>query len=849
MRNNPQQGGYFSRYAGMGMSPVPAGYMESAAQEAAMYSNMGSTIANMYMKKQEMGIKGQEIAAEKESTAAKVKANELTGARIDAGDRKLEFDAWKAEQDLGLKADEQKFKTFTDADKILENRYSTLNLKLSKATTQEEKDRITQEMNGISEQRGVISQGVSRYLKDGTFSDQPKTPAPSVRTKRGAVNQEYTDYLKYNSTGVPLLRRQEYIDAGVPRLSKRNPNEASEPTNGGSGAVITGLEHLLPSGIPTATKAYLAADVAPAPTVVDGRPATVVAGKPDIFMGHFDTEIKRSTSITNSANESLVGQFEFTPNENRALPGVISLTVNDTLLSKDNKELSEANRVQNERTFREMHVLKFILENSFDFGVQPTKEQALLANKKFNADKSPIIGRIQSAYALLANDEAGVNNEVNLRFNKAFKQRFRMSVDRFMLDGSLPDVAVSARQTSAIPKMIDERNKILLDISNATTEELPATYQKDPTEDQRTALLKQIKEDNDLFLQQSPGVDTDAYKILTDRISRARAEHDSLVKESDAWRHSREVWVTQNKFGSDALRGKLTNLNATIDAMQSTDKFMSESAKSFGLGSRTWLGARPEDEKVLSGWLARGIVNFPKTVVTDAKGRSIVVNPSEYLDWVVSTRSYSDFDEVNSAVGAPTQKDFDEALATNAEHQKLIPPLNALITEWKNTGKKDLPQSIIDKFLNPQTAAQENNVFAIMAAQRKPVTGGGNPSNFEQQMLLSGIPNPGTVFTFADFSLYRLKTTAVLSMLSHARMMQNHGFAITEEALNSYNLQYSKIFGRKITMADFNKYQRFVNDRKGAYEGRAGAMTTEDAAAMGKAGFDELTSLITTDFK
>ena len=53
MPNNPQQGGFFTRYAGQNMSPVPAGYMESAAQEAAMYSNIGSTIANMYMKKQE----------------------------------------------------------------------------------------------------------------------------------------------------------------------------------------------------------------------------------------------------------------------------------------------------------------------------------------------------------------------------------------------------------------------------------------------------------------------------------------------------------------------------------------------------------------------------------------------------------------------------------------------------------------------------------------------------------------------------------------------------------------------------------------------------------------------------
>jgi len=840
MPNNPQQGGFFTRYAGQNMSPVPAGYMESAAQEAAMYSNIGSSIANMYMKKQEFGLKEKEIAGEAASTKEKARTNDLTVAKIDAGDRKLEFDAWKVETELGLKADESKFKTFTDADKILADRYGDLNLKLADAKDQATKDAIVAEMNGISDQRGVISTGVSRYLKSGTFGDRPAATPPSVRTKRAAAGNEYD-----NSPGKGvLLPREAYIKAATTRP---NPNSASSATNGAEGG-----EGSDDTSSPSESDLLYPQTTVPPnepPKVVDGRPATIVAGKPDIFVGHFGTEIKRSAAITNTEGTSLVGEFEYAPSENRAFPGIVSLTVNDNLTSPENEQLTPENLLENQRTFRQMHVLKFILENNFERGVIPTKNQAFSANKKFNADKSPIIGRIQSAFALFDNDEAGLNNEANLRFNEGFKHRFNMSVDRFMADGDIPDASVGVRTQSRIPKMVAERNAILEQISEATVTELPENLTKDPTETDRTRLLAAIKKDNELFLKLSPSADGNSYKVLSDRISRARQEHDSLVKESDAWRQSKLNWVTQNKFGSEVLRGKLANINATIDGMESSDKATREKAQSFGILNKTWLGAFRDDDKLLSGWLSAAILNFPRTVVPDKKGRMVTVNPAEYLDWVTETKSYSDFEEVNASIKTPSLKAYEEAQAVDAEHKKLIGPLNVLVREWKRTGEKTLPQGLIDKHVNPETAAQENNVFAIMAAQRKPVTGGGNPSNFEQQMLLSGIPNPGTVFTFSDFSLYRLKTTALLSMLSHARMMQNAGMGITENALASYNQQYSSIFGRKITMQDFNRYQRFVNDRKGAYEGSAGKMTTEEARAMGAAGYDDLTDLVTRDFK
>lgn len=831
----------FSRYSSEQVNSVPAGYLESAQAQANMYSNIGSTLASMVMKNKEWGLKEQEIAAERESTKEKARTNDLTGAKIDAGDKKLEFEAWKAEQDLGLRRDEQKFKTFTDADKILKDRLEGLKYDLEKATDQKTKDKITAEINGIAEQRGVISQGVSRYLKAGTFADTAPSAPPSVRTKRGALGAEYD---KNPAKGV-LLPREQYIRAGL--APQGNPNSAPSATSGAEGG-----QRSDDASSPSEADLQFPQTVTPEPEppkVVDGRPATIVAGKPDTFIGHFGVEVKRSTALQNASGESIVGEFDYTPNTNRAIPGgIVSIKVNDTLTSPDNVQLPPEALVENQKTFRQMHVLKFILENGLDSNVMPTKAQALAANQKFNADKSPIVARIQNAYALLDNDQNGLNDESNLRFNEAFRKRFGMSVDKFMLDGTIPDANVGIRTASSLPKLVQQRNDILSKIAESTSSEMPSIYNQDPTTTDRENLLAEIKKDEAILQKINPDTQGETFAKLTKKISRAREFHDSLIKQSDAWRLSRENWVVTNKSGSEALRAKLTNINATIEGMQASEKYLSEAARNFGEASRTWIGARSGDSAILSGWLARNIVNFPRVSVPDSKGRTIFLNPGEYLDWVSSTKSYADFDEVNAQVRPPSQKDYDEALAANSEHQKLIKPLNDLIAEWQKTNSENLPDSVWKKFFDPERAAQENNVFAIMAAMRKPVTGGGNPSNFEQQMLLSGIPNPSDKFTFASFSIFRLRTTAILSMLSHARTMQNHGFVMSQEALNSYNAQYKNVLGRRITMAEFTKYQSFVNDRKGAYEGSAGALTPEDAKNMGVAGFNELNSLVERDF-
>ena len=126
MRNNPQQGGgIFARYAGANMSPIPPGYMESAAQEANIYANMGATIANMMMKQSEMDLKGKEIGAQENATRAKNR--ELYLKETEAS-TKANIDRQKADTDR-LTA---RFGVVKDAQSALNNELGAIQEALNK---------------------------------------------------------------------------------------------------------------------------------------------------------------------------------------------------------------------------------------------------------------------------------------------------------------------------------------------------------------------------------------------------------------------------------------------------------------------------------------------------------------------------------------------------------------------------------------------------------------------------------------------------------------------------------------------------------------------------------------------
>jgi hypothetical protein len=92
---------------------------------------------------------------------------------------------------------------------------------------------------------------------------------------------------------------------------------------------------------------------------------------------------------------------------------------------------------------------------------------------------------------------------------------------------------------------------------------------------------------------------------------------------------------------------------------------------------------------------------------------------------------------------------------------------------------------------------------------REAVVGPGNPSNYEQEVINSIVPNATDLLTRPERQDARIKALATMAILDHMTKMQANKMEPTDEAYKLYNAQLGSVIGEKITPAFFNG---LVND-------------------------------------
>jgi len=825
----------FARYAGMNMSPVPPGYLESAAQEASIYQNIGSTIANMMMRKQEMGLKEQEIEASK-------KTSEVAGKKADNEANKLNMEWAKYSTDADLKAKDAEWNRFGVAAKMLQDRESDLIPALEKETDPTKKAQIAEELNTVRSQLGTITKGVGRYIE--------QSMGPNSSGLGGAPNRELmNDYQTWRNIPQGIRSPIYRPSPGVVRPVPPNPSEAPAATKGAEGGVSG--DELRRSGIPVATKAFtrILADV-PAPVqspgssaTVDGRPSTRVENKPDYYRSDFGYEVVLKPNIRNKNNGQIVGELQFEPGDAPGT-GQFRIHADDSMISPSIVE-NPALREENAKRFRQLHTLKFILDNDLHLGVAPNPEEMKDANDRINADKSQTHSySIQQAWALLTRDANGMNDEYTLRFNDAFRRRYRMNPDRYLVEGQFTSEP-NVRQQSSLPGLQKEATKAaekVIELSKKQAGDTVDSIGPDPFEAERRSIMDRLKKVDEMLSMLRPG--TSGFERHEKEANRLRARHQVLTREGE--NHARRI--AQAKAQQEA---RLTEIEAnkaigeSITQQLALERQSNEAVKEFDINKKRWV----MDPNQFQGWIPPGIARFPKTEITNSRGQAIMASPYEYLEWVSRGRNYMDFGNMTAELDLPTLENLKIAEDEQKEHGKMIAPLNRLAQEFYDLDGDAALQTFAKKWFDPNVAAGEGDVFTIMAALRKPITGGGNPSNFEQQMLLSAIPNPATVFTFNDFSIHRLRTIALLSMLNHSRIMRQNGLGeLTDAAIDAYNKQYKNVLGRPITRELINKYTGIVDNGSRQWKGIQTDPFDRQNASAGQMAYEAMLGEVQRDF-
>jgi hypothetical protein len=119
----------------------------------------------------------------------------------------------------------------------------------------------------------------------------------------------------------------------------------------------------------------------------------------------------------------------------------------------------------------------------------------------------------------------------------------------------------------------------------------------------------------------------------------------------------------------------------------------------------------------------------------------------------------------------------------------------------------------------PGTAAASNYRMFLLGAFRKSTVGLGNPSNFEQELLLSLIPDPKAIFEMKDSALARARMLMFYQAATMVREMDMHNMELTEQTEEQLTQMFRSagvIRGSqritKAAMEDLNTVLRDIND-------------------------------------
>jgi hypothetical protein len=533
-----------------------------------------------------------------------------------------------------------------------------------------------------------------------------------------------------------------------------------------------------------------------------------LVGEPGVKLGDLGQRFRISKNINNKQGLPIVGRIY----ASKEKPEDFEIQINDTFYGENAAKLKPESLAAAVETKRRLHLVKFVLDNNLErsLSINPTEREMTDASNMFDVFGSANSSRISKAYALVdrafSTDPNAKQDAAPLLLLDSAFARTGQSLSTYYSKGENVTRETLPTETS-YDSLKAQRDKEAATFS-LTSLAAPGKYVS-----RFEARIKQAEREIKQLRDSAVGLrgDNPQLKKIDKAIEQLNADRQSYITQDD---QAHRTWTEeQTMIAKNATdhANRIATMNATIQNIESSDAAMSLQIDYFNNAIRSWIGTAPEDDTKFNGWIAEGVANWlTRAPNMPVGGKVIPMLPNDYLTWVKTNKKYGDFKSRTAGMRLPDAGKIEEIIQLTSDQDKLVAPLQELYQTFEELKGESGP-NLLDKFFNPKYAAQENNVFHIMAARRKFVTGGGNPSNYEQEMLLSGISNPGKVFSLADLSKERLKTIAYLTILDHARTMQKSGFRITKSALDHYNRRYSSVLGHDITAADINRHMHTID--------------------------------------
>lgn len=855
---NPQsQGGLFSRYQGEQVSQFPPGYAEAMASRGQAIADLGKTFMNATLQKRQFDMQDKDLLAKQGQANVdkrKVEATEEANRLKELG---LTNEAVYKAYESTIKAEDSSYTRTSEALKSITNLKAAAETTIrDPQSTPEEKAAAQKELEALNPQQKTAMTRMAEWAD---------RPVPTFEDYQKKLYQQRVEEAKAKAERVPPLLRKPALTEPVSNSFYSSPafNPSSltgEPQSatktvafGGSpkkvevvGGLVSSVvkpdgskvalsggikESDLPSAVEFASNfgessatpsgAETEPKASEAPAVVDRIELPGPLGKTYL---HTEPMKAISTSMTKDTPVSGTVVFEEKVDSggNKTRTPVVKYN-SKALTDASGNENPEA--VQN---FRRLSMIVDVLESGDFKDIVPTPQEREEARDLLGTEENAFdLPSISKAYALVARNIKGgqqpYSTAANL-FGIRFDERYGMSPSQFIANGDRPNEREITPSTSVILEKTEQARVAERLAAVGTAPERPAGLQES---------IDLVKSDIDKLETRMKFLGRELSKAPPDSdiAKRLKAEEVALgqqlrVLDSRQTQNNTVLanWESQNRrfeARQNAIKEEV-GLDLAAQQLAAGRLSMAEKVEARLEG---WIGVRPTDYSTANGFVAKGLRNIRGLTynipILDKDGKPTGRFIKDRLDAPEAyklLKKEKQFDTIMElSEGMPNEKNINDPksgiLVTQAKYNEALVPLNELnrMNEvFLNLGKKGLKgeaQAAWEKMWfggDPTMAGSATFQKALVGKIREAIVGPGNPSNYEQEVINSIVPDPRDLLSRPARQKARIQALAMMAMLDHYTKMTANKLEPSEETFKNYNRQMGAIMGEKITPEMFS---------------------------------------------
>jgi hypothetical protein len=496
------------------------------------------------------------------------------------------------------------------------------------------------------------------------------------------------------------------------------------------------------------------------------------------------------------------------------------------------------------QTLRMLSMMNYILSSGQDNEVETvSNEEFAEARRMFHTEKNTNeLPRIARAYALAIRDTSTKDTPESNRFGLRFRDEYGMWPTEFLIKGEQDNDQII---TPSVKVLNEENVAGVLGKVRQAEEELITISQRPKgleLDDPSIGPIRKLKAKRDFAMDTFNGPGSkkqkdDALKevkAIDDELQYWEAESRSYQARVQQWNDS--IRAQQAKI--EAAKGPITT-QKTLTEIESSEQ---HSAKVAAATLRNFFPQTGKEIFKYGGWMPSNLQRIKgfSGKLQDSLGRNYkwTLQPSEMLDELYKANRWKDIERFGALLPTPDQwaaidTSHKSAIGAVVPLTKLKQENDKLVRTWLGPG--GVVQTQYRKLTDNELADAETMRAAIIKDIRVALVGPGNPSNYEQEILRTIVPDPKEFFSNPQRNAIRLKALTLLVILNHAANMKHNGMDMPDKSVYDwYNKTYGESLGETIDAKTFaNIFEDYDNSRAAYKSNEAVGRATDKATSFG----------------